>query len=296
VLDYTVSTIVPITAPAVLLESTGIDDIGPAWTQLPAALPDRVVQLARRITAKAASREAQVTAVTSYLRSHETYSLDSPVPGVNEDAVDRFLFRDHVGFCEQFASAAVVLVRAVGVPARVVTGLAYGHQVGTGRLYTAADAHAWVEVHYPGVGWSPIDPTAGVALATATGSGSGRWAWLHRLTTSVPAGLPGATTIVALLAAGAVVATRRRRLHSAPAGDAIDSGPVLAAFRRYVRWRRQPRQLSETAREYVERLKATDQLRDAVTILEHECYGAMSPVDSETARAVAAFTDSSSNR
>jgi transglutaminase-like putative cysteine protease len=97
------------------------------------------------------------------------------VPSAHEDSVDEFLFRSHEGFCEQFASAETVLLRSVGVPSRLVTGYAYGSTDAADpgrRLFTDADAHAWVEVYYPGLDWSPSDPTAGSTLAPARDSAS----------------------------------------------------------------------------------------------------------------------------
>jgi transglutaminase-like putative cysteine protease len=287
--QYVVTSVVPTTDPSVLATATGADDADPTWTGLPAELPARVADLARQITAGAGTRYAQVQAIERYLRGHETYTLNSPVPGPGQDAVDRFLFRDHVGFCEQFASAATVLLRTLHVPARVVSGLAYGHQVGDGeRLFTAADAHAWVEVYYPGVGWVPTDPTAGVRLAATVASHrSGPLAWVLRVRQHVPGGLWAPVTVLLVAIGIAVfVIVRRRRRRARPT---VSAGRVLEAFFALVRRAHRPRGDAETVREYVERVARDADLADAVSTLERECYGDSLPDAAAVDDAVADF-------
>lgn len=134
-------------------------------TDLPATLPTRVRDLAGRITRNAATTEEKVAAIELYLRTNYRYRLDSPLPGEGEDAVDDFLFDSREGFCEHFASAAAVLLRAVGVPTRVVTGFVNGKDEGSRRIFRGIDAHAWIQVHVGDGRWIFSDPTAGVALA-----------------------------------------------------------------------------------------------------------------------------------
>lgn len=91
------------------------------------------------------------------------YSLTPPrLPG---DAVDDFLLDTREGFCEHFAAAFVVLMRAAGIPARVVTGYQGGEYNNVGRYLVVRqrDAHAWAEVYFEGDGWVRVDPTAVVA-------------------------------------------------------------------------------------------------------------------------------------
>ena len=131
---------------------------------------------------------AAVRAIEAYLRDHERYRLDSPVPGLGEDSVDNFLFTAHSGFCEQFASAEVVLARSVGIPARLVTGYAVdandaatvpGAQ--SGVVVRGTSAHAWVEVSLDGASWVTSDPTAGAPMDTSPAPQSW-WSVLgHRL-------------------------------------------------------------------------------------------------------------------
>lgn len=138
------------------------------WTQLPPRVPARVKALATQLAAGASSRAAVVTAVDEYLRAHEVYDLNSPLPASGDDAVDDFLFVSHRGFCEQFATTAAVLLRSAGIPTRLVTGYSHGDlsaEPGK-RLMRAADAHAWIQVWYPGIGWIDNDPTANAQPAS----------------------------------------------------------------------------------------------------------------------------------
>jgi hypothetical protein len=242
-----------------------------------------VASLARQVTASASTRYEQVQAIQTYLRTHETYALDSPVPGAHEDAVDRFLFRDHVGFCEQFASAEAVMLRALGIPARVVSGLAYGQPQPGGVLFTAADAHAWVEVYYPGIGWSPTDPTAGVRLAANTKHRGGVLASLRRSLSNAAMPAGGGAVLLAIV----VLQLGRRRKTRRSAGS---TPPVLRAFLRFVRRSRRPRDPSETAREYLAR-HASAPLEEALVVLEAECYGVRHPDPDEAEHAARVFTD-----
>jgi transglutaminase-like putative cysteine protease len=300
--SYHVTSIVAPTKPAVLRTTGGTDPHNPVWTKLPATLPSEVVALARRITANATTRFQKVTDLEIYLHGHETYSQNSPVPAAGEDAVDDFLFRDHIGFCEQFATSEAVMLRALGIPARVITGLAGGVRTGNTRLLTASDAHAWVEVFYPGIGWSPTDPTAGVALATDVG---GHRSLLSRTVDAVASVIPGGRLAMGALAAALLLMIRwllggarpgqrksRRRI-----GDP-NGGPILTAFLRLTRHPRTPasRADDETAREYLDRVGALEQVPDAVSALEQEMYGATPPDQRSTDAAVTAFGELTESR
>lgn len=97
------------------------------------------------------------------IRREFAYTLNVPLAGRNE--VDDFLFDRKQGYCEHFSSAFVVLMRAAGIPARVVTGYAGGYRnpIGGYWLVLRSDAHAWAEIWLPNRGWVRVDPTAAVA-------------------------------------------------------------------------------------------------------------------------------------
>ncbi|MEK7275740.1 MAG: transglutaminase domain-containing protein, partial [Chloroflexota bacterium] len=139
----------------------------PAWVRdrylaLPDDVPDRVLALARDLTATAPTPYDRARAIENYLRTNFAYTLDLPAPPPRRDLVDYFLFDIKRGYCDYYSSSMVVLARAAGVPARLAVGYASGtYDVAKGRyLVTEADAHSWVEVYFPSYGWIEFEPTA----------------------------------------------------------------------------------------------------------------------------------------
>ncbi len=110
-----------------------------------------------------APRALLMQALTMFAEQPFHYTLRPPPLGA--DATDEFLFETRSGFCEHYASALAVLMRAAGIPARVVTGYHGGERNPLGGYYTVrqSDAHAWTEVWLDGEGWVRADPTAAVA-------------------------------------------------------------------------------------------------------------------------------------
>lgn len=141
------------------------------WLDLPRGFNPRTLKFAEdlgnRIAAQGAASDAdRVRAVLDHLRSGDFgYTLSPPLLG--RHSVDEFLFVTRLGYCEHFASAFVVLMRALGVPARVVTGYQGGELNPVDGYMTVrqSDAHAWSEVWLRGRGWVRVDPTAVVAPA-----------------------------------------------------------------------------------------------------------------------------------
>ena len=135
-------------------------------TVLPRGRNPRTVGLAHELYARAGSDAAFVTAALGYLRNGGfVYSLEPEQLG--REQIDDFLFRTRTGFCGHYASAFTVLMRAAGIPARVVTGYLGGefNPVGGYLIVRQSDAHAWVEVWLAGRGWRRVDPTAVVEPA-----------------------------------------------------------------------------------------------------------------------------------
>lgn len=130
---------------------------------LPPGSNPRTIAYARELRAKVADEQAYIDAVLLMFRRNFVYTLEPPTLG--EHPVDEFLFSTRTGFCEHFASAFAVLMRAAGIPARIVTGY-QGGQVnvfGNYLIVRQADAHAWTEVWLDGRGWVRIDPTFAAA-------------------------------------------------------------------------------------------------------------------------------------
>ena len=137
------------------------------YLQLPETTPERVRILARDLTATQPTPYDRAVAIESYLREYP-YTLDVPAPTRQNDIADYFLFELKEGYCDYYATAMVVLARAAGIPARMVVGYATGrYDIGNARyVVTEADAHAWVEVYFPGYGWIEFEPTAGIIPIT----------------------------------------------------------------------------------------------------------------------------------
>jgi len=136
------------------------------YLTLPDSVPDRVLGLARDLTATAPTQYDRAVAIETYLRSTYPYTLNVPLPAPGADVVDYFLFVAKRGYCDYFASSMVVLARAAGLPARLAVGYATGTYDSFQAAYfvTEADAHAWVEIYFTGYGWIPFEPTSGRSL------------------------------------------------------------------------------------------------------------------------------------
>ena len=133
---------------------------------VPPDLPDSLIQLANRITAKADTAAEKAAAIQAYLRSSQfTYSTE-PLPGSGYEAMQNFLLRDRKGYCEQFASAMAMMARVVGIPSRVSVGFLPGEQDEDGWKVSIRDMHAWPELYFANYGWVRFEPTP----ASVTGS------------------------------------------------------------------------------------------------------------------------------
>ena len=141
------------------------------FMQVPDSTTDRVRALATQLATGSPSTYDTILAIETWLNANVQYDLDAPVPASGEDAVDDFLFESKRGFCEQIASATAIMLRSLDVPARIATGYVPSDrdEIAGVWISRAKDAHAWVEVHFPGFGWVPFDPTASVPLAGEAG-------------------------------------------------------------------------------------------------------------------------------
>lgn len=142
--------------------SSRTSTIDPRYLQAPDNLPQRVRELGQQLVVSAPNRLAAVKAVEARLAEMMSYTLDAPIPPDGQDSVDFALFDSGQGYCEHYASAEVMMLRAAGIPARMVVGyLADGSDAtDDGRqVIRQAQAHAWVEVWFPRAGWVTSDPT-----------------------------------------------------------------------------------------------------------------------------------------
>ena len=178
------------------------------------------IQLARRLSDGTDSELEVVRRVEDYLTSGRfRYTTDVDQPG--SDPILDFLFKTREGYCQHFAGAAALLLRLAGVPTRVISGFATGKRTGENTYDVRdEDAHAWIEVYFPGYGWVPFNPTpssaeADVAPETdvlAARSASG----------GIGSGTPAtALAVLALAALAAAVWRLRRRRPATPVGELL---------------------------------------------------------------------------
>lgn len=133
-------------------------------TRLPTGFNPNAMRFAREQRRAVRTDEQYVTAVLRHFNEQPFVYTIKP-PKLGKHSVDEFLFSTRRGFCEHYASSFVFLMRAAGIPARVVVGY-LGGEVNPFEDYLLVhefDAHAWAEVWYPNRGWTRVDPTAAVA-------------------------------------------------------------------------------------------------------------------------------------
>lgn len=247
------------------------------------AVPKRVTDLAEQVTASASTVYDKVRALEAWMGSNTRYSLDIPPLPQGADAVEQYLFEDRTGFCEQIATSLVVMMRHLGVPARLAVGYTPGQRNPFTGLYEvkASDAHAWAEVWFPGIGWQSFDPTAKVPLAgdgTISRASSGIASYLAARLPRPPAWAIAvviaigmlAATVAAVVRLQAVIARRRERRPKSWAEACLVRLEAAGAARG------RPRRPSETVREYAAALRrggvGSIRLEDAAAIVTRDAF------------------------
>ncbi|MEH7414314.1 transglutaminaseTgpA domain-containing protein [Neobacillus drentensis] len=141
------------------------------YTMLPVNLPPRVKELTEEITKGKTNWYDKAKAVEAYF-GNTGYSYDqknAAVPGEKDDYVDQFLFDTKRGYCDNFSTSMAVMLRTIGIPTRWVKGYTGGEshsssKEGSAKQFyevTNNNAHSWVEVFFPNLGWVPFEPTVG---------------------------------------------------------------------------------------------------------------------------------------
>ncbi|MCH8064448.1 MAG: transglutaminase domain-containing protein [Chloroflexi bacterium] len=136
----------------------------PGWVtiylELPSSMPTRVGELAARLAAGEANAYDRAEAIEAYVRTIP-YDLNVPNPPRYQDTVDYFLFESRRGYFDYHASAMVVMLRSLGIPARLAVGYVLEvSEDGSGRVVvTEQNAFAWPEVYFPSYGWIEFNPT-----------------------------------------------------------------------------------------------------------------------------------------
>lgn len=134
------------------------------YQNLPTSGNSKTVAFARQLREEFVDDRELVNATLAYFRNEEFYYTLRP-PALGNNPVDRFLFETRRGFCEHYASAFTVIMRAAGIPARIVLGYQGGeiNPLGNYLIVRQSDAHAWSEIWLRDQGWVRVDPTAAVA-------------------------------------------------------------------------------------------------------------------------------------
>ena len=190
---------------------TGADT---AMLALPANFPDRVRALAVELTSGSNTIVGKARALQDYLRTFR-YTTDVPAPS-SGDALERFLFVDQAGYCEQFSGAFAAMARAVGLPARVAVGYTPGRYDATdGRFHiTGRNAHAWPEVYIDGTGWVAFEPTPGRGIPGS----------------EAVTGLPDQDASEGVLPGSATVATTVPATVAPPVPTSVAPGPTVTSL------------------------------------------------------------------
>lgn len=132
------------------------------YLQLPVDFSPRIRLLAREITAEYNNPYDKTLAITNYLREEIRYTPGISIPpGEDIDPIEYFLLDGKQGFCNYYATAEVLMLRSIGIPARLAVGYAQGEPNIQESIYTVRerDLHAWPEVYFAGYGWVEFEPT-----------------------------------------------------------------------------------------------------------------------------------------
>lgn len=275
------------------------------YLQLPDTVTPRTVRLAEEITEDAPTTYDKVKAIETWLAQNYRYQLESPVPPEGQDAVDHFLFETDVGFCEPFASATAVMLRSLGIPTRFVAGYLPGDRNPFTGYYEVrnSDAHTWVEVWFPGLGWYEFDPTfdippaeedlaASIPLANVISYIAGRFSGVNGVGDVLKMSLFVLMALTVLV--GGYLAWRKYRPQPAT-GPApafwLAPGPVTRAFHRFeqaLAARGAGRAPPETAAELIARTggRSDPGRQAALRAFERERYGAEPPDETEASAAI----------
>jgi len=167
--SYTVTSLLTDATAAQLraVPATYSDWVTQLYLQVPPSITDRTRLLAQQIVdaASATTPYDRAKAIETWLRANILYSETIPQPPLDRDPVEWVLFDLKQGYCNYYASAMVMMLRSLGIPARAAAGFAQGNYDDAQQAFTVLerDAHTWVEVYFPGYGWIEFEPTSAQA-------------------------------------------------------------------------------------------------------------------------------------
>jgi transglutaminase-like putative cysteine protease len=145
------------------------------YLQLPKNFSPRIQELAKEITAEADTPYDQAVAITNYLRQNIQYEAALAAPPGNKDTLEWVLFEYKKAYCVYYATSEILMLRSIGIPARMAVGFTQGsgvtekediiEDIRLANKYVVREknAHAWPEVYFPGIGWVEFEPTGNQA-------------------------------------------------------------------------------------------------------------------------------------
>lgn len=162
--EYTVSSLIGV-PPAEALRLSA--SIYPSWVaDKYLALPDnfspRLAELAHSLSSDLSNNYDKTVAINDWLRANIDYQRTIPAPPEDQDPIEWVVFEHQEAFCNYYAAAEVLMLRSIGIPARLVVGYASGNYSVSDKTFTVteSDAHAWPEVYFTNFGWIEFEPTA----------------------------------------------------------------------------------------------------------------------------------------
>ncbi|GAB2986042.1 transglutaminase TgpA family protein [Saccharothrix stipae] len=158
---YTLETVFDTPSADTLRKAVGQVDVDQEYLDAP-GVEGRVAALARQIVSGHDNQFDRATALYRYFTDGTQgfdYTTQTSTTSTSVDALEDFVFNGKKGFCEQYASAMAIMARSVGMASRVALGFTAGYATGEVQTITSQDAHAWVEIYFPGHGWMTFDPT-----------------------------------------------------------------------------------------------------------------------------------------
>jgi hypothetical protein len=191
--------------PAVVRDSIRIGNgIIPIWgsgsTALPVSLPQSYIDASQQVWERSGAVEARnpyeaVVTTEAYFRSKPFSYNVAPTYRPGRPLLVDFMTRSHEGYCQMFSASMALVLRLHGIPARVAVGFTTGREQNPGRgdyVINDRNAHAWVEVYFPGYGWLPFDPTPTRTLALKASMASGNAEFANQVLGLLPGGTAAA--------------------------------------------------------------------------------------------------------
>ncbi len=281
---YSVVSYLPNLSPAELRNDPYVfnpPDENPAYLDH-SSLSARAQALALQVTRDHGSNQFDlVMALTTYLQQSFQYTQELGHVPPGRDPMDWFLFDVRKGYCEQFATAETLMLRSLGVPARLATGYSTGDfdPVLDQSIVREHDAHAWVEVWFPNHGWVPVDPSPGFSALAATQfpnhwAASGIARLIPHLTIGAPMAALGSLGLLAVIPPAVVIAflitllwawARRRRRRRRPTLASPGESELLRLYDRVQRRLGRRRAPPETPLEYMRSTVPLAPLLDEIT-------------------------------